>query len=482
LRAAAALLALAACTRPPPDLASRTSIEDAASRDPGKDAAIGDVAAPSASASRGDEVDVRARYDVVYDGEGTLDVEARFATAADRLVVERGAERFVREARVVTDGGLRPLGRRDGAFTGCAAAPCRIRYRYALREACRAIDRVTTASEEGDVLVAPPSTWLLAPEHATGSLRFEVRARAGTFVSGAPGAIAFADLWTAPYAAFGPLTVRRVSAGAETITLARTPGRLRLDDDALGRYVARAADAVSRYFGRFPLNEVLVLVVPSRGRWMGEGRTLAGGGAGIFLRIGEDAPPAAYAADWVLVHEMVHLAFPSLPREQDWAEEGLATYVEPIARARAGLLPPERAWRDLWDGLPNGLPGPGDRGLDHTRTWGRTYWGGALFYLLADIAIRSQTNRRLGLEHALRGILARGGNNGQRWSLAAALRAGDDAIGRPVLTDLHAKMGAAPSPVDLDALFRSLGIERAGAGLRFVDAPLAGVRDAILPP
>lgn len=39
-----------------------------------------------------------------------------------------------------------------------------------------------------------------------------------------------------------------------------------------------------------------------------------------------------------MTHEMVHLAFPSVPDQHHWIEEGLATYVEPIARARASEI------------------------------------------------------------------------------------------------------------------------------------------------
>ena len=41
-----------------------------------------------------------------------------------------------------------------------------------------------------------------------------------------------------------------------------------------------------------------------------------------------------------------------------------------------------------------GLPEPGDEGLDYTHTWGRTYWGGATFCLLADVRIRRETHNR----------------------------------------------------------------------------------------
>ena len=198
------------------------------------------------------------------------------------------------------------------------------------------------------------------------------------------------------------------------------------------------------------------------------------------MRVGARADRRELARDWVLVHEMTHLAFPSVAREHDWAEEGLATYVEPFARVRAGLLSEQEAWRGLLEGLPNGLPKPGDQGLDRTPTWGRIYWGGALFWLLADIEIRKASQNRLGLEHALRGINAAGGTNAARWALDDALAAGDRATGVSVLRPLHDAMGTAPHPVDLAALGRSLGVELSGGSVRFDDAaPLAHVRKAI---
>ena len=43
--------------------------------------------------------------------------------------------------------------------------------------------------------------------------------------------------------------------------------------------------------------------------------------------------------------------------------------------------------------MPKGLPQAGDQGLDNTATWGRKYWGGAMFCLLADIEIRKATEQ-----------------------------------------------------------------------------------------
>jgi hypothetical protein len=148
--------------------------------------------------------------------------------------------------------------------------------------------------------------------------------------------------------------------------------------------------------------------------------------------------------------------------------------------SKAGHLKAEQMWLDLVRDMPQGLPQVGDRGLDHTHTWGRTYWGGALFCLLADVEIRRQTNNVKGLEHALRGILDVGGDIRKDWSLEDALRAGDRAVGVNVLQPLYTRMKDKPVTVDLDNLWTQLGVRSDGASVRFDDnATLAAIRRAI---
>ena len=216
------------------------------------------------------------------------------------------------------------------------------------------------------------------------------------------------------------------------------------------------------------------------GRGVRGGQTFGWNGPHIRISVGNASTAADFADDWMLTHEMIHLAFPSVAEEHHWIEEGLSTYVEPVARARIGHLTATKVWGDRIDGMPKGLPESGDRGLDHTPTWGRTYWGGALFCLLADIEIRKRTNNKKGLEDALRAILYAGGTIESDWQLTRALRIGDDATGVPVLSELYEKMKAAPVPVDLESLWKQLGVERKADRIEFNDsAPLATIRRAI---
>jgi predicted metalloprotease with PDZ domain len=177
-----------------------------------------------------------------------------------------------------------------------------------------------------------------------------------------------------------------------------------------------------------------------------------------------------------MTHELVHMALTSLPDENHWLEEGLATYVEPLARAQAGQLSVEEVWKEMQEGMPKGEPAPGDRGLDQTHTWGRTYRGGALFSLVADVEIRKATADHKSLQDALRAIVEAGATIDTERPLSTVLRIGDQATGTTVLEDLYAGWKHKPVTVDLDHLWSELGVQEGPHGITFDDnAPLANI-------
>ncbi|HEX7669742.1 MAG TPA: hypothetical protein VF395_09175, partial [Polyangiaceae bacterium] len=210
------------------------------------------------------------------------------------------------------------------------------------------------------------------------------------------------------------------------------------------------------------------------------GKTFGGGGASVFIRLGTRVTEASLPEDWVAPHELVHVASPSLAGGHSWFSEGLASYVEPIARAQAGLLSPEHVWRDLMDGLPQGLPEPGDQGLEKDHSWGRVYWGGALYFLLADLGIREQTGNARSLADAVRAVAATGANVETTWPIERMVMEGDRGTGTRILRDLYARMALAPGSEDLAELWTRLGIRASGQGVKFDDsAPLSSFRRAI---
>jgi hypothetical protein len=277
---------------------------------------------------------------------------------------------------------------------------------------------------------------------------------------------------------------RKLNIGGAVLQVDFAPGAMDLPIEVVLEHVRAAASAVTKYYGRFPLARARVLIVPVDGRrGILQGTTWGdmGGFQGFTrLRIGQHTTTEDLADDWVMTHEMVHMAFPSLPDDQHWMEEGQATYIEPIARVMTGELSARKIWQDMVHDMQKGEPGPGDQGLDRTHTWGRTYWGGALFCLLADIKIRQETGNRKGLQDALRAVVEQGGAINQDWDLPRALAIGDHATGTHVLAQMYADWKESPVQVDLQKLWDDLGIRSTDGGIEFISAaPLASVREAI---
>jgi hypothetical protein len=271
--------------------------------------------------------------------------------------------------------------------------------------------------------------------------------------------------------------------GGSKVDLTIEAGELKLPQADLLHWVKSAAEAVATYYGRYPVPRVQVHIMPVDASGVRHGQTFGYDGGLIKIRVGKETEARELANDWMLTHEMVHLSFPSVADEHHWIEEGVAVYVEPIARIQAKQMSAEQMWTDLARDMPKGLPEEGDRGLDHTHTWGRTYWGGALFCFVADVEIRRRTQNQKGLQDALRGILNAGGDITHDWELAEAFKIGDRATGTTVLSDLYAKWKDAPVQVDLGALWKELGIVPEGKSVRLAeDAPLAAVRRAITAP
>lgn len=434
-------------------------------------------------------------YEVVAAPRGeTLTVDAAFPPGTGTsFTVEDGAEAFVRDV-VLHDGEhvtpIAPTADR-WSIPKCASG-CRVSYRFALAEAARSQRERNVAQMHGDDAVqAPPSSWLLRPLDApTGiAFRFHVASAPGeAFATGVFPVPGLEDTYEGhtiegfdlPYAAFG--RIRRLQLVDGHVEVAMFPGAFH-DERAVIGWIERSAKAVDAFYGGFPIRRVLVLVQPERGRSVGFGTTMGSSGAAIEVPVGEGVTPDQLHDDWMLVHEMVHTALPDLTRTHHWLEEGLATYLEPLARVQAGITKPEQVWREWMLGMPQGEPEAGDEGLDRTHTWGRTYWGGALFCLEADVAIRERTGGRKSLVDVVRAIVAQGGNISVSWPIDKVIEVGDAVTGVPVLRETYARMATAPGAVDLPKIWSKLGVHLDHGKVVYDDAAsMAAIRRAMTEP
>jgi hypothetical protein len=286
-----------------------------------------------------------------------------------------------------------------------------------------------------------------------------------------------------PYDAFDALPSTPVEVASGNLEVAIAPGQMLLSRAELLDWVRRSAHAVAVYYGRFPVRSARVLIVPVEGRGVLGGQAWGYRGAAIRLQVGRNSNSQDLKADWKMVHEMIHLALPDLAEQHLWLAEGIAVYVESVARVQAGDLRAEQIWGDFVRDMPKGLPNEGDQGLDHTHSWGRTYWGGALFCLAADVELRKQSQNKIGLQDALRGILEAGGNHEMAWEIEGILSTADKATGLSVLSTTYREVRDAPAAPDLPKLWRVLGVKSMDGAVSFDDeAPLASIRQNITLP
>lgn len=275
--------------------------------------------------------------------------------------------------------------------------------------------------------------------------------------------------------------VDTLEIGGATVEIFIGPGLCDLSTQELVQWVATAARAVTSYFGKFPVAHARVELELIEGKHgVLRGSSFGEQGALSKMALGQHSTVADLQNDWTMTHEMVHFGFPSVRRRHHWIEEGSATYIEPIARAQIGNLTPQRVWGDMVRDMRQGLPQPDEQGLDMTHTWAATYWGGALFCLLADVRIRERTRKQKGLEDAFRAINHAGGTIEVDWPLERALEIGAQATDSRTLPELYQQMGLHRMDVDLTALWQGLGVLGSPGSIRFdPKAPLAATRTAI---
>ncbi|HYV67809.1 MAG TPA: hypothetical protein VE964_16300, partial [Myxococcales bacterium] len=160
------------------------------------------------------------RYEVAASpGARELSIEARIPAFPDRdgeLSVDGGAEPFIRDVMLLSaEGAVRLERSGDSWFApGCAAHGCRIRYRFALREAATVSGDEDLGVLYGETVESPPGAWLLRPLRVPAAATAEliVSTPEGLrFVAGLPeGPVSASALGDLPYAAFGDLRVEKL--------------------------------------------------------------------------------------------------------------------------------------------------------------------------------------------------------------------------------------------------------------------------------
>lgn len=338
----------------------------------------------------------------------------------------------------------------------------------------------------GGVLVTPAFLLPLPETEAAAMLRFRV-----TFADGGAIHTALQPDADGRYAVpllrideVGPLLLGEVSAVSLvddpelTLTL---PTGTALTPEIMTAWVDAVAQSNRRFWGRSPARHGLVVLVPSPRGGVPFGRVLSLGGSVVTVLVGKGATARDLYDDWVLVHEFLHLGTPLMRDTGAWLNEGIATFYEPVLRARAGWKSEDDVWREWISQMPRGMPAMTGAGLSNAGRGG-IYWGGAVFVLMAEMELLQASQGKYGYSDCLRQILADGGDATTKWPTARLLQSCDKAVGQDVLSQLAQRHVAKGSDVSLDEIWQKLGVTLSEDGKITYDdsAELAWLRPLII--
>jgi len=430
--------------------------------------------------------------DVTVHEQLSLDVVYR-CRSAQALSFEPAGERTMQYTREA------PSGRVD-SVNGLVET----HYRFDLAGFARAVNSPSAGIQRGKGVLAPLGAWLLEPHGYQKIPTIDIRVHTPegmVFSSGLPRVgdawrLAGATVRFVGYTAIGKLELHELPAPAVGSLRpsqgnngeARKEGVLRLamldgfsasTRPAIVDWVKRTIEAESNYWHGFTADQMLVGLVPMPRNGVGYGRTQPGGGVSIMIEVGDTIDARRLFNDWVLVHELIHSGMPFIRGRGTWFMEGAATYIEPIIRARAGWKSEQEVWHEWVTQMPQG-DGVFARGLSQAS--GReNYWGGAIFMLMADLAIRRDSNGAKGLEDCFGGALWRGLGGADRVGLDAYAQACDAATGTKSMSMLFDRYFYNAQPVNLAALWKELGVALVGNRIVLDDsAPQAKWRRMIV--
>jgi hypothetical protein len=364
-------------------------------------------------------------------------------------------------------------------------ADCTLAYSVALDRTPHGLEEVVVAGQGAKTAFLSPSyAWMVRPENAQTArvrLRFVPTPEARAFNTGALPEMSTRDFGEGSFAAFGYQRRASIDVGGAKIELSILgDAAFALGDAGLVKWAGDAARAVSALYGHFPVPRVAVFAVPVEGAdEVVFGKVLSLGGPSIAALVGTSLDAEGARGDWVLVHEMIHLGFPTFLGEGRWLGEGIATYYEPVLRARSGLRDGAETWRGFARSMPRARPHGAELALEKRADIDSVYWGGALFALMADVRIRMATKGARSLDDVMRAVLAKGGDATHVWRVHDVLVVGDEATGTHVMTELHDRLAVRGEPVDPRVELAALGVGTEGVP-ELRDAPLAWVREAIV--
>ncbi len=285
---------------------------------------------------------------------------------------------------------------------------------------------------------------------------------------------------------FGDLSKIRIPIGDTAVRLTGAG----VDMTEVEPWIRRAVTDVALVYGRFPVPEPQVVVLPARSSGRSShgvyfGHVIRDEGTAIQFYIDPSKTTAEMNTDWTAAHEFSHLMLPYTTR---WVSEGFASYYQNVLLARRGEYSETEVWRRLTNSFakagairnPPKLANLGDRPFWEMRML--IYWSGAALALMADVELRSRPGGVASLDDLLDGLQRCCLPARTSWSGAMLFERFDEIDDSDVMTSLFERFLASDGmPADVDDLLGRLGVRRSAGQVWFDEsAPLAGIGRTIM--
>jgi hypothetical protein len=423
-----------------------------------------------------------------------------------------GAQRWLLASGIVTPEGASACPEEGVDLPLLRADEC---VRYAVDLSAKSNDP-TSLERVGDDVLASPDAWLWVPTPRPVGLHVQVhfelpdgvlaampwqKAVPSAAPDGAPAALSQTEekltagtdfvvpettfAWKAA-GAFSHAPPAGLAVDGATLRVVEVGSGFGAQRSAVRHWIAQGARVSNLLFGRLPVAQPLVLVVPGDRLGPAFGVAVRGGGPAIELFLNRQLRVDSLAEDWTCVHEFLHLGVPHLPPQDAWLFEGLTTYYTEVTRARAGLVSAKVAYQHLLDGFQRGRRSGGaltlrdeSASMRERHSFYRVYWAGAALAFLTDVAARRAGGPSL--DAALRSLAECCAGSAEEWSAQRVLENLDHSMGAPWLTDLAQRwLGRKEFPA-LDVDLSALGVTGGPHGEAiFARAPDSALRDAIM--
>lgn len=261
--------------------------------------------------------------------------------------------------------------------------------------------------------------------------------------------------------AIGQFNIEPVKVGNQTLLVAALNSKGKRKQEYID-WIKQAAGAIAGINGDYPIDNAQILITPTGAKreavpW---GEVQRGGSTSAHFFVDSFRPIQEFKDDWTAAHELSHMLVPFIDRDELWLSEGIASYYQNVARAKASMISTETSWQKLLAGFSRGTKAAKKESLSNSSSIMQMYWGGAAMYLMADVELRKQSNNRQNLGTVLQQFNRCCRPSTQRWGGLELMQKFDELSGSKIFSGLYQSEAQQRRFPDIMPVLNSMGIKQ----------------------